>query len=122
MKRFERLITAFICPSLSISFDHPHFTYRCNRTDDAINHDPHPTLTHLDSGEGELYSMWLMFIDSVFNTVVPHRLVYKFRGLGLNPSLCRPQVVRIRKCSSSPQPPAQEGKAAPITPQTAEEI
>lgn len=45
--------------------------------------------------------MWLMFIDSMFNTIVPHRLVSKVRGLGLNPSLCRPQVVRIRKCSSS---------------------
>lgn len=54
MKRFERLITAFICPSLSISFDQPHFTYGCNRTDDAINHVLHPTLTHLDSGGGEL--------------------------------------------------------------------
>ena len=46
----------------------------------------------------------MLFIDSVFNTIVPFKLITKLRTLGLNTSLCnwildflmgRPQVVRV---------------------------
>ena len=56
--------------------------------------------------------MRLLFIDysSVFNTIVPSRLVTKLKDLGLNTSLCmwildsltgRPQVVRVGRHTSS---------------------
>ena len=57
------------------------------------------TLSHLDKR-----NMLLIDYSSVFNTIVPSKLITKLRNLGLNPSLCnwildfltgRPQVVRV---------------------------
>lgn len=61
---------------------------------------------------GQTVQLRMLFIDfsSAFNTVVPHKLVYKLNTLGLNSSLCswvrdllvaQPQHVTVGKHSSS---------------------
>jgi hypothetical protein len=62
--------------------------YRPNRSpDDPISTALYTALSHLDKRNTYVR---MLFIDhsSVFNTIVPMRLVTKLRTLGLNTSLC----------------------------------
>ncbi|KAM9421494.1 uncharacterized protein ACWYII_021606 [Salvelinus alpinus] len=78
-------------------------------TDDAISIALHTALSHLDKRSTYVR---MLFIDysSVFNTIVPSKLIAKLRTLGLNTSLCNwildfltgcPQVVRVGNNSSA---------------------
>jgi hypothetical protein len=97
MKCFERLVMAHIN---SILPDPLQIAYRPIRaTDDAISIALNTSLSHLDKRNTYVT---MLFIDSssVFNTIVPTKLITKLRTLGLNTSLCnwildRPQVVRV---------------------------
>jgi hypothetical protein len=100
----ERLIMANINSILPDTLDPLQFAYRPNRsTDDAISIALHMALSHLDKRNTYVR---MLFIDysSVFNTIVPTKLITKLRTMGLNISLCnwildflkgRPQVVRV---------------------------
>jgi hypothetical protein len=55
--------------------------------------------------------MLLIDYSSAFNTIVPSKLISKFKALDLNPALCnwvldilkgRPQVVKLRSITSTP--------------------
>ncbi len=106
MKVFDRLLKNHICSSTPVTLDPLQFAYRPNRsTDDAI-----PSLTHIDSKNGNYVR--LLFIDnsSAFNTTVPIKLAIKLTDLGLNSSLCdwiqdfltgRPQVVKVGQFTSN---------------------
>ena len=64
------------------------FAYRPNRsTDNAISISLHTALSHLDKRNTYVR---MLFIDysSVFNTIVPTKLITKIRTLRLNTSLC----------------------------------
>ena len=92
------------------TFTKLEFAYRLNRsTDDAISVTLHTALSHLDKRNTYVR---MLFIDnsSVFNTIVPTKLITKLRTLGLNTSLCnwildfltgRPQVVRVGNNTSA---------------------
>jgi hypothetical protein len=56
-------------------------------TDDAISIALHTALSHLDKRNTDVR---MLFIDysSVFNTIVPSKLITKLRTLGLNTSIC----------------------------------
>ncbi|KAI3376661.1 hypothetical protein L3Q82_016480, partial [Scortum barcoo] len=110
MKCFERLVKSFITSSIPDSLDPLQFAYRPNRsTEDAIALTLHTALSHLDQRDTYVR---MLFIDysSVFNTIVPSKLVTKLRDLGLNSALCdwilnfltgRPQAVRMGSTTSS---------------------
>jgi hypothetical protein len=104
MKCFERLVMAHINTIIPETLDPLQFAYRPNRSiDDAISVALHTALSHLDKRNTYVR---MLFIDdsSVFNTIVPSKLINKLRTLGLNTSLCnwmlgflmdRPKVVRV---------------------------
>ena len=88
MKCFERLVMAHINSILPDTLDSLQFAYRPNRsTDDTISIALHTLLSHLDKTNTYVR---MLFIDysSVFNTIVPTKLMTKLRTLGLNTSLC----------------------------------
>jgi hypothetical protein len=88
MKCFERLVMAHINSILPDTLDPQQFAYHPNRsTDDAISIALHTALSHLDNGNTHVR---IVFIDynSLFNTIVPTKLIAKLRTLGLNTSLC----------------------------------
>jgi hypothetical protein len=61
--------------------------YRPNRsTDDAISIALHTALSHLNK-RNTCMRMLLIDYSSVFNTIVPSKLINKLRTLGLNSSL-----------------------------------
>uniref|UniRef100_A0A674ED18 Reverse transcriptase domain-containing protein n=1 Tax=Salmo trutta TaxID=8032 RepID=A0A674ED18_SALTR len=108
MKCFEKLVIAHtIIPE---TLDPLQFAYRTNRsTDDAISITCHTALSHLDKRNTYVR---MLFIDysSVFNTIVPSKLITKLRTLGLKTSLCNyildfltgcPQVVRVGSNTSA---------------------
>jgi hypothetical protein len=86
------------------TLDPLQFAYHTNRsTDDAISIALQTSLSHLDKRNTFVR---MLFIDysSVFNTIVPSKLINKLRTLELNTSPCnwildflmgRPQVVRV---------------------------
>ena len=110
MKCFERLVMVHINCILPDTLDTLQFTYNPNRsTDDAISIALHTFLSHLDKRNTYVR---MLFIDysSVFNTIVPTKLITKLRTLGLNTSLCNwildfltecQEVVRIDKNMSA---------------------
>ncbi len=110
MKVFERLLKNHICSSIPVTLDPLQFAYRPNRsTDDAISHDLHSSLTHIDSKNGNYVRLLFIDYSSAFNTIVPIMLAVKLTDLSLNSFLCdwiqdfltgRPQVV----ASSPPTP------------------
>jgi hypothetical protein len=86
MKCFERLVMTYISIIIPETLDPLQFVYRPNRsTDDAISIALHTALSHLD--ERKTY-VRMLFIDysSVFNTIVPTKLITKLRILGVNTS------------------------------------
>ena len=86
MKCFERLVMAHINTIIPETLYPLQFTYRPNRsTDDAISIALHTALSHLDKRNTYVR---MLFIDysSVFNTIVPSKLINKLRTLGLNTS------------------------------------
>ena len=103
MKCFERLVMAHINTIIPETLDPLQFEYRPNRyTDDAISIALHTALSHLDKRNTYVR---MLFIDysSVFNTMVPSKLIAKLTIMGLT-SLCtwildfltsRPQVGRV---------------------------
>ena len=110
MKCFERLVKTHICSTLPPTLDPLQFAYRPNRsTADAISMALHTALSHLDKRNTYVR---MLFVDysSAFNTIVPGKLIFKLKDLGLSPSLCnwvldflmgRPQVVRVGNLTSS---------------------
>jgi hypothetical protein len=69
------------------TLDPLQFAYRPNRsTDVAISIGLHTALSHLDKRNTYVI---MLFIDysSVFNTIVPSKLITRLRTLGLNTSL-----------------------------------
>jgi hypothetical protein len=88
MKCFQRLVMTHINNIIPDALDHLQFAYSTKRsTDDAISIALHIALSNLD--KRNIY-MRIVFIDysSVFNTIVPSRLITKLRTLELNNSLC----------------------------------
>jgi hypothetical protein len=91
IKCFERLVMAHINTIITIipeTLDPLQFAYRPNRsTDDAISIALHTVLSHLDKRNNYVR---MLFIDdsSVFNTIVPSKLIIKLRNLRLNTSPC----------------------------------
>ena len=88
MKCFERLVMAHINTISPETLDPLQFAYRPNRsTDDAISIALYTALSHLDKRNTYVR---MLFIDysSVFNTIVPSKLINKLRTLGPNTSLC----------------------------------
>ena len=88
MKCFERLVMSHIKTIIPETLDPLQFAYHSNRsTDDAISIALHTALSHLDKRNTYVR---MLFIDysSVFNTIVPSKLINKRRILGLNTSLC----------------------------------
>jgi hypothetical protein len=113
MKCFKRLFMAYINTINTIipqTLDPLQFAYGPNRsTNDANSIAPHTALSHL--GKRNAY-VRILFIDdsSVFNTIVPSKLITKLRTLGLNTSRCNwildflmdfPQVVRVGNNTSA---------------------
>ncbi len=105
MKVFERLVKNHICSSIPATLDPLQFAYRPNRsTDDAISQVLHPSLSHIDSKNGNYVKLLFIDYSSAFNTIVPIKLAVKLSDLGLNTSLCdwiqdfltcRPLVVKM---------------------------
>ena len=110
MKCFNRLVKDFITSILTDTLIPLQFAYHPNRsTDDAISISLHAALFHLDKRDTYVR---MLFIDysSVFNTIVPTKLITKLKTLGLNTSLCnwnldflmgRPQVAKIGNIASA---------------------
>jgi gmma-aminobutyric acid receptor subunit gamma/cGMP-dependent protein kinase 2 len=78
-------------------------------TDNAIAIRLHTAISHLDKRNTYVR---MLFIDysSVFNTILPSKLIIKLEALGLNPSLCnrlldiltgRPMVVKVANNTST---------------------
>jgi hypothetical protein len=57
-------------------------------TDDAISIALHTALSHLDKRGNNYVSILFIDYSSVFNTIVPSKLITKLGTLGLNTSLC----------------------------------
>ena len=88
MKCIERLVMAHINTIIPEILDPLQFAYRLNRsTDDAISIALHTALSHLDKRNTYVR---MLFIDcsSAFNTIVPSKLIFKLRIMGLNTFLC----------------------------------
>jgi hypothetical protein len=86
IKCFERLVMAHINTIIPETLDPLQFTYRPYRfTDDAIT--LHTALSHLDK-RNTYVRMLFNDYSSVFNTIVPTKLINKLRTLELNTSLC----------------------------------
>ena len=88
MKCFERLVMAHINTIIPETLDPLQFECHPNRsTNDAFSVALHTALSHLDKKNTYVR---MLFIDynSVFNTIVPSKLITKLRILGLNTSLC----------------------------------
>ena len=89
MKCFERLVMTQINSILPGTLDSLKFAYRANRsTDDAISIALHTALSQLDKRNTYVR---MLFIDysSVFNTIVPSKLLTKLKTVGLNTSLSK---------------------------------
>ena len=106
MKCFERLIMAHINTIIPDNLDPLQFAYRPSRsTDVTISCNLYCIPDCRSPLEKRNTYVRIMFIDysSVFNTIVPSKLITKLRTLGLNTHLCnwildfltgRPQGVR----------------------------
>ena len=84
-------------------------SHRNRSTDDTISVALHTALSHLDKRNTYVRMLFLDY-SSVFNIIVPTKLITKLRTLGLNTSLCkwildfltgRPQVVRVGNNTSA---------------------
>lgn len=103
MKCFKRIILIHIQIVTPDTLDPLQFTYRANRSTDAISTMIHTALTQL----GNKYSyVRMLFINysSAFNTVIPSMLANKLSTLVMLPTICnwvldiltgRPQSVRM---------------------------
>ena len=82
LKCFERLVMAHINTIIQETLDPLQFAYRPKiSTDDAISIALHTALSHMDKINTYVR---MLFIDysSVFNTIVPSKLITKLRTLG----------------------------------------
>ena len=111
MKCFERLVNDHITSTLPDTLDPLPFAYLPNRSkEDAIAITMHTALTHLDK-RNTYVRMLLIDYSSAFNTIVPSKLIIKFKALDLNPALCNwvldilkgrhPQVVMVGNNTST---------------------
>ena len=110
MKCFKSLVMAHINTIIPETLDPFQFAYHPNRsTDDAISIALHTTLFHLDKRNTDVRMLFINY-SSMFNTIVPSKLINKLRNLGLNTSLCNwnlsfltghPQVVRVGSNTSA---------------------
>eukprot|EP00061_Rhincodon_typus_P007138 g28505.t1 len=106
MKCFERLVVAHINSSLPACLNPLQFAYRHNRsTEDAISLTLHWT-TKTPTSDSVDYS-------SIFNIIIPSRLISKLRDLGLSSTLCnwiisflthKPRSVRIERKEENTPP------------------
>jgi hypothetical protein len=88
MKCFERLVMAHINTIISEAPGPLTFAYCLNRsTDVAVSIALHTALSHLDKRNTYVNMLFIEY-SSVFNTIVPSKLINKLRTLGLNTSLC----------------------------------
>ena len=88
MKCFERLVMAHINTIIPETLDTLQFAYRPHRsTNDAISIALHTALSHRDKRNTYVRKLFIDY-SSVFNTIVPSKLINKIRTLGLNTSLC----------------------------------
>ena len=86
MKCFERLVMDHINTIIPETLDTLQFLNCPNRsTDDEIYIALHTALSHLDK-RNNYVRMLLISSSSVFNTIVPTKLITKLRTLGLNTS------------------------------------
>jgi hypothetical protein len=101
---------AHINTNIPETLDPLQFAYHPNRsTEDAISIALHTGLSHLD--KSNTYVRMLFFdYSSVFNTILPSKLINKLRTMGLNTYLCNwilyflmgcPQVVRVGNSTSA---------------------
>ena len=82
MKCFERLVMAHINTIIPETLDPFQFAYRRNRsTDAAISIALHTALSHLDK-RNTYVRMIIIDYSSVFNTIVPSKLINKLRTMG----------------------------------------
>ena len=110
VKRFERLVMAHINTIISDTLNPLQFAQHPNRcTIDAISIVLHTPLSHLDKRNIYVRMLFIEYI-SVFNTIVPSKMITKLRTLGLNTSLCKwildflagnAQVVRVGNNTSA---------------------
>ncbi|TWW56015.1 putative RNA-directed DNA polymerase from transposon X-element [Takifugu flavidus] len=103
-KCLEQLVLAQLKSCLPPTLDPHQYAYHKNRsTEDAVSTALHSVLSHLDNND--TYAP-MLFIDfsSVFNTVIPSKLITKLRDLGISTSICNwlldfltniPQHVRL---------------------------
>jgi hypothetical protein len=101
---------AHITTIIPETLDPLQYAYWQNRsTDHVISIGLHTAISHMDKRNT---FMRMLFIDysSLFNKIVPSKLITKLRSLGLNTSLCnwildfligRPQVVRVGNNTSA---------------------
>eukprot|EP00061_Rhincodon_typus_P014864 g42209.t1 len=89
MKYFEKLVIAHINSSLPACHGPLQFAYRRNRsTADVISLVLHSSLEHLDNKDTHI-TLLLIDYSSIFNTIIPSRLISKLRDLGLGSALCK---------------------------------
>ena len=122
MKCFEGLVKDNITSILTDTLDPLQFACRHNRsTDDAIAIALHTALSHLDKGKTYVIMLFTDY-SSVFNAIVPSKLIIKLGALGLNPVLCnwvldflmgRPQVVKVGNDTSTTLEPHKGACSAP---------
>ena len=86
VKCFETLVMARINSSLPDCLDPLQFGYHRNRST-AISLALHSTLEQLDNKDTYV-RLLLIDYSSVFNTIIPMKLISKLRGLDLGTSLC----------------------------------
>jgi hypothetical protein len=112
MKCFERLIMAHINTIIRDNLDPLQFAYRPNRsTDVTISCNLYCIPDCRFPLDKRNTYVRIMFIDysSVFNTIVPSKLITKLRTLGLNTSLCNKIVDFL-----TGHPPDGEGRQQQI--------
>ena len=105
MKTFERLVLQYLKTVIPKCFDSHQFAYRTNRcVEDAVSLTLHRVFEHLDTRSPNYARILFADFSSAFNTILPSKLIFKLKQLGVNYDVCkwifsflsdRPQVVRI---------------------------
>ncbi|KAK3572751.1 hypothetical protein QTP86_007041 [Hemibagrus guttatus] len=95
MKCFKKLVWGHIMSLLPQSFDPHQFAYRSNRsTGHAIATALHAALSHLEQ-QGSYVRLLFVDFSSVFNTILPYKLMDKLGDLGLPHSTCIEQTIQV---------------------------
>jgi hypothetical protein len=85
---FERVVMAHTNTIILETLDPIQFAHCTNRsTDNEISIELHTALSHLDKRKTYMRMLFIDF-NSVFNTIVPSKLITNLRTLGFNTSLC----------------------------------